>query len=225
MPAMSAPPILLGHRGCRGFANVPENTFAAFDLALAHGSNGFEFDVRLSGSGTAVVCHDARIGNVVVSRAKAQALREVPLLEQILCRYADRAFLDIELKVPGLELKVLSALRDHPPTRDYVVSSFLPAVLFELKVRSGTVPLGIICDQPSQASAWPKLPVDYVVAEKQLVTPQFITDIQSAGRKIFVWTVNDVASMQQLAEWGVDGVISDNTKLLVETLRPTNSPS
>lgn len=222
---MPAPPILLGHRGCRGFPNIPENTFAAFDLALAHGCNGFEFDLRLSGTGTAVVCHDGKIGNVVVSRAKGQALRDVPVFEDVLCRYADRAFLDIELKVAGLELKVLSALREHPPTRDYVVSSFLPNALLEIRARSGTVPLGIICDQPSQASGWSKLPVDYVVAEEQLVTPAFISDIQSAGRKIFVWTVNNAASMRQLAEWGVDGVISDNTHLLVETLKPRKSPA
>jgi hypothetical protein len=37
-------PLLLGHRGARRAA--PENTLAAFDLALQHGCDGFEFDVR-----------------------------------------------------------------------------------------------------------------------------------------------------------------------------------
>ena len=42
-------------------AAVPENTFASFDLALEHGCDGFEFDVRLTGCGRAVVCHDPKV--------------------------------------------------------------------------------------------------------------------------------------------------------------------
>ena len=37
--------------------------------------------------------------------------------------------------------------------------------------------------------------------------------------RIFVWTVNDPEAMLRLAAWGVDGIISDDTELLVRTLR------
>ncbi len=39
-------PLLLGHRGAKSYA--PENTIEAFELALQHGCDGFEFDVRLT---------------------------------------------------------------------------------------------------------------------------------------------------------------------------------
>ena len=48
----------LGHRGARALTSIPENTLASFDRALADGCDGFEFDVRLTADGEAVVCHD-----------------------------------------------------------------------------------------------------------------------------------------------------------------------
>ena len=44
---------------------------------------------------------------------------------------------------------------------------------------------------------------------------ELVQDIQAAGRKILAWTVNDKRSMVRLAGWGIDGVISDDTQLLV----------
>ena len=220
---MAAPPRLLGHRGCRAYPKVAENTFAAFDLALRHGCDGFEFDVRRNGSGGAVVCHDSKIGNVLIARASTEQTQTLPLLEEVLRQYADRAFLDIELKVAGLEQAVLSALCEHPPQLGYLVSSFLPSVIIELSARSGRIPLGIICDKPSQRSSWMKLPVEYVVAEDGLVRPELVKQVQDAGKKLLVWTVNDSAGMLRMRDWGVDGIISDDTELLVRTLAPQSS--
>src|SRR5580700_11312806 len=109
---MSDLPLLLGHRGARSSTSVPENTFASFDLALQHGCGGFEFDVRLTGCGRAVICHDPNVDRIDVSQATANQLLHLPPIEETLSRYAQRAFLDIELKVPGLESKVLTALRE-----------------------------------------------------------------------------------------------------------------
>ena len=53
------PPRVIGHRGAAG--DAPENTFAAFDLALRQGADGIEFDVRLSAEGVPVVIHDPRL--------------------------------------------------------------------------------------------------------------------------------------------------------------------
>jgi len=216
-------PLLLGHRGARAFRSVPENTYASFDLALNHGCDGFEFDVRLTGCGRALVCHDSEVKGVTISRATCDQLTDLPVLEDVLARYADRVFLDIELKVPGLESKLLDALRNHRPQRDFVVSSFLPSVLMELKARSGRVPLGVICDKPSQLARWPKLPVEYVIPEQKLVTPELIAQVHGAGKKLLVWTVNQAMTMRRLADAEVEGIVSDNTQLLVKTLKPGHS--
>jgi glycerophosphoryl diester phosphodiesterase len=52
-------PLIIAHRGASGLA--PENTLAAFRLAIALGADGFELDVQLSADGEAVVIHDARV--------------------------------------------------------------------------------------------------------------------------------------------------------------------
>ncbi len=212
-------PLLLGHRGARASRSVPENTLASFDLALRHGCDGFEFDVRLAGADRAIVCHDPKVGRVTVSRASRRQLVHLPSLNDVLQRYAHRAFLNIELKVKGLETIVLDALRE--PEREFVVSSFIPDVVMELKARSGVVNVGIICEKRSQLAQWNKLPVEYVVAHESLIDEDLVQEIQAAGRRILAWTVNDKRSMVRLAGWGIDGVISDDTQLLVRTLRPS----
>ena len=52
-------PLIFAHRG--GSALGPENTLAAFDLALQAGADGLELDVRLSADGVPVVHHDATL--------------------------------------------------------------------------------------------------------------------------------------------------------------------
>lgn len=215
---MSGFPLLLGHRGARVFRGVPENTCASFDLALEHGCDGFEFDVRLAPGGRALVCHDPRVCGITVSRASRGQLSHLPRLEQIVKRYRPRAFLDIELKVRNLESKTLTALREEPVGPGYVISSFIPDVVMELEARSVRAPLGIICDKPSQLARWRKLPIDYVIAHQALVEQKLVREVRGAGKRLFVWTVNNKQAMLRLAAWGVDGIVSDNTQLLVSTL-------
>jgi glycerophosphoryl diester phosphodiesterase len=58
-PRQAALPLIVGHRGASALA--PENTFAAFERAIADGAHGIEFDVRLARDGVAVVIHDATL--------------------------------------------------------------------------------------------------------------------------------------------------------------------
>ena len=123
-----ARPLLLGHRGARASRQIPENTLASFELCLQHGCDGFEFDVRRSRDGQAVICHDATVGGIPIANTVATSLA-LPTLEDVLRQFAHRAFLDIELKVAGLEAQTLTLLRTYPTLKGYVVSCFLPEVL------------------------------------------------------------------------------------------------
>jgi glycerophosphoryl diester phosphodiesterase len=216
-------PLLLGHRGARASTGIPENTFASFDLALQHGCDGFEFDVRLTACGSALVCHDPKVGKTSVARAQARQLPQLPRLDEVIHRYGQRAFLDIELKVRDLESKVLTALSKCPPAQDYVVSSFIPDVVMDLEARSSSVRIGLICETTAELARWRELPVDCVIPHQSLVNRLLVQDIHRAGCKVFVWTVNDQETMRRLADWGVDGIISDKTELLVRTLKGTVS--
>jgi glycerophosphoryl diester phosphodiesterase len=210
-------PLLLGHRGTRASA-IRENTLPAFEKALDHGCDGFEFDVRLTHDGRAVVCHNPKSRGISLAKASIARLAHLPLLEDVIARFSKRAFLDIELKAPGFEQHVLSVLRENLPEQGYVVSSFLPNVIVELRARSETVPLGIIFDK--KTTKWRDLPVNYVIPRKSLVTPALVKEVHDAGKLLMTWTVNDKRSMLRFANWEVDGIISDKTELLVKTIRP-----
>jgi glycerophosphoryl diester phosphodiesterase len=210
--------LVLGHRGARAVRSIPENTFASFDRALADGCDGFEFDVRLTGDGQAVVCHDPKVGGVEIARATEQELAGLPRFEDVLERYQETAFLDIELKVLGLEKITMGLLRSCLPWRGLVVSSFLPEALRVLRKHDATVPLGLICETRSQLEQWRGLPVDYVIPRFSLLNRRLLGEMKDAGKKVMVWTVNTSAGMRRYAKWGVEGIISDDPKLSVGTL-------
>ena len=216
---MLSRPLLLGHRGARAAKSIPENTFASFDQALADGCDGFEFDVRLTSDAQAVVVHDGRSRGLEVARATAGQLSWLPRMQDVVTRYQDSAFLDIELKVPGLVLTLLNLLSKYPPRRGFVVSSFLPKVLRSVRGESSAVPLGLICETQPQLTAWRQSPAEYVIPHHGLVSTKLIRELQDAGKKILVWTVNDPSRMRRFATAGVDGIISDDSKLLGETFR------
>jgi glycerophosphoryl diester phosphodiesterase len=209
-------PWLLGHRGARATRSVAESTIASFDLALAHGCDGFEFDVRQSADGRAVVCHDPKIGGIEIAHAGPGELAGLPSLEQVLARYQTRAFLDIEIKVHGLEQIVVSVLWDHPPQRGYVVSSFRPEVLRVLRELDPDLRLGLICETPSELVAWEQLPVQFVIPHYTLMNVDLYQTLHAAGKKVITWTVNRKEQMIQFKDLGVEGIISDDTELLAK---------
>lgn len=79
LPAVSRPanpeattrPLNIGHRGASGEA--PENTLAAFELALRQGADGIEFDVHLSADGIPVVIHDSRLNRTTSGRGRVRS--------------------------------------------------------------------------------------------------------------------------------------------------------
>ena len=211
-------PLLLGHRGARAFRQIPENTLASFELCLGHGCDGFEFDVRLSADGQAVICHDATIGGMKIENTEAKSL-PLPTLEDVLRQFAQRAFLDIELKVAGLGLQTLAELRKHPPQKGYVVSSFLPDVLSAIHDLDPTIPLGFLCETRGQLRGWREMPAEWVIPQFKLADGELLELVHAAGNRIMVWTVNHAARMREFAERGVDAIISDETELMVRSLR------
>jgi glycerophosphoryl diester phosphodiesterase len=216
--------LLLGHRGARLYA--PENTVTAFDLALAHGADGFEFDVRCTRSKQSIICHDHKFNRMVVRRSTLEQIHakcpvdgKPPCLEDVLEFYQRKAFLNIEVKVRGMEQVVFQAIKRFPPRRGYFISSFLPSVVRKLHALDPSLVLGAISKSYWHLRRWKSLPISYVVAHHKLLTPKLINELHAAGKTVITWTVNDARHMRMAAQMGVDGIISDDTKLLVETFR------
>ena len=205
-------PLLLGHRGARASRHIPENTLASFELCLQHGCDGFEFDVRRSSDGEAVVCHDPRFRGVEIATTLSSALR-LPTLHEVLDQFAARAFLDIELKVDGLEQETSALLRKHPPQKGYVVSSFQPQVLIALRAIDDAIPLGFIFDQAVEMERWQELSVDWIMPQVKLADQVLVKRLHDAGKKVMVWTVNDEDRLREFAKSSVDAIISDDTEV------------
>ena len=210
-------PLLLGHRGARSSRSIPENTLASFELCLEHGCDGFEFDVRRSEDGEAVVCHDATYNRAKIERTSAKRLG-LPTLTEVLEQFSSRAFLDIELKVAGLEPQTIAALQKQPPKKGYVLSSFLAEVLNATHALDASVPLGFLCEKRKDLRRWRDLPQTWVIPSIDLVDQALLEHLHAAGKKVMVWTVNRANEMRRLAEWGVDAIISDETEAAARVL-------
>ena len=52
-------PLVLAHRGAS--THAPDNPLAAFRLAVEHGADGIELDVRYTADGTVVLSHPASV--------------------------------------------------------------------------------------------------------------------------------------------------------------------
>ncbi len=199
---------------------------ASFELCLQHGCDGFEFDVRRSADEQPVICHDATSGGRSIARTPAADLvtnsvanSPLPLLGDVLRQFAHRAFLDIELKVPGLETRTLVELCQLPPQKGYLVSSFLDEVLTAIHTLDPAIPLGFLCESRDKLQAWREAPAEWIVPHFKLVDRDLIELVHAAGKRIMVWTVNEPRRMNEFAEWAVDAIISDDTDLLVRSLR------
>lgn len=236
-------PLLLGHRGQRHTRRKivryfqpqmlpPDNTLAAFELTMQRGCDGFEFDVRYTHDRRGVICHDADYHGFNVASTQYDVLlaarlkrerrtdlpheEQMPCLDEVLSRFAERAYLDIEIKIPGFEHEVVAAIRQHPPRKGFVVSSFLPVVLRRFHDLDPNIPLGFVCNDRKLLPEWRDLPVATVIPNVKLVSDSLVAEWHSAGKQVFVWTVNSEPEMRRLAMWGVDGIISDDTELMVQ---------
>ena len=102
---------IFAHRGAS--AQAPENTLAAFELALTQGAWWLELDVQCL-EDELVVLHDDTLDRTTdgegplaaLTLAQLRALdagqgERVPLLRELLERLAGRAALNVELKGPG----------------------------------------------------------------------------------------------------------------------------
>jgi len=222
-------PVLLGHRGRRSFgldrlrADLPrENSLAAFELALAQGCDGFEFDVRHTRDGRSVVWHDPDYRGREIAASESHELSDpdgIPLahLEDVLVRFGHRAYLDVELKVSGTEESVVATLRSNPPQRGFIATSFLPEVLQRLHDLDSRLPLGFIFDRRTGLDGWCKLPVRVVLPRCDFITQSLIEEAHHRGLQVMAWTVNNARQMREFADWGIDGLISDDPRLLYQT--------
>jgi len=216
-------PLIYAHRGSS--ADHPENTRAAFLAAIDDGADGFECDLRLTKDGQVIIWHDSnmlRMANhkAVVAYTNYSELIEIypnlMLLSELL-EIADKnnKALALETKHPvpsgnDVENKILELIKPYKDLEIALLSFSWMAI--EKVVRSDinleTVALVNTFNSPIMnrfSSAKSFAPgIDEIRNH-----PEMVAKYQSEGKRVFVWTVNEVQDLKLCAELGVDVVITD----------------
>jgi glycerophosphoryl diester phosphodiesterase len=240
----------VGHKGADLIA--PGNTLASFDAALAAGVDMIEFDVLIEPppDWRAISVRQAErradaTGRLLLAHDWIDASRRSPhTLEQGLGHLGGESFagieLDVDLKLPGYELRVLEALREHDLLRRALISSQFRSSLRLIRSAEPSVRLGWSVPKlrrdpfrypplvPATLTALyavkAALPMraarairggecDALMAHFRLVTPALVRAVRAAGGELYVWTVDELPQIRALQQLGVTGVITNDPRL------------
>ncbi len=225
----------VGHKGAAHIE--PGNTLASFDAALRHGVDMIELDVlseHTDGSGRLLVAHD-----------HADMRARTPLtFERALEHLAGPEFagleLDVDVKLPGYELRVLDALREYGLVERTLVSGMFPAALAHIREAEPALRLGWSVPRvrrdytTDMLTAIPALAMltgyraalprrartalkegrfDAIMAHWRVVTRGLVRAVAEGGGELYVWTVDDARMIERLSAMGVDGIITNDPRL------------
>lgn len=231
-------PLVIAHRGAS--ADAPENTIAAFELALEQGADGIELDVHLSADGHPVVIHDFTLerttnGSGPVSARRVRDLKRldaggwrdgrflgqrIQTLQEVLERFRDRARFWVELKAgsrvyPGIEERVVSTLEIYDVVDRALVQSFDHDAIALARSLSREIRLGVLVEKAPVPDALLAPGIASAICPGQdLMTEGLLAKIREAGLECYVWTVNEPALMDRLVSWQVSGIITDRPGVL-----------
>lgn len=218
------------HRGGLGVA--PENTFEAFDAALARGVEVLEMDAYLLADGTLAVMHDSTVDRTTnlsglagdlsaqaVVNAKVDAgswfcntwrsdLR-VPLLRDVFERYGGRVVLLVEAKNTGGGAAITSLVQRYGLTDSVIVAAFMSANLTAPKA-AGITTQYLTSVDPATVD-W-NLYADLFdrVGIIKSDDPAWIADAHAVGLKADVWTLSRRWEAQPFIDAGVDMLICND---------------
>ena len=227
-------PLIGAHRGASGEA--PENTFAAFDLALTQGAELIELDVHRTVDGYLVVQHDfslhrtalqkglvgdrtleeLRLCDVGAWRGEQWAGQQIPTLDEVLDRYGAKVYLNVEIKVdrrpyPMIEALVARAIHRRDLCDRVIVSSFNLATIERLRQIDPEIRTGLLSDdRPDEAVLQAhEVGMTAVHLEAELITAARLAHANRLGVGMLAWTVDDPVEMVRLTELGVDAIVSN----------------
>lgn len=231
-------PLIFGHRGAS--MHAPENTLSAFRLALEMGADGIELDITPSADGVPMVIHDPNLerttngtGDVrqlsaseiqkydAGSRHRAQFAGErVPTLKEVFEAFGTRTRYNLDMKTFSLEdrpiVRTVLALIEQYRLMPYVlVSSFSLDTLRWFMEESKRVRLGVLISQYTphmmleDGRRW-GVRYEALHPNHTLVDEAAMRRARQKRKRLVVWTVNDAARKRELAQLGVDAIITDD---------------
>ncbi len=219
-------PLIIGHRGA--CADAPENTLAAFALALAQNADGVELDVQLSADGVPMIMHDATVDRTTDGHGRVPDLtlaelrrltidnaHPVPALDDLFEMLGRRTLYNVELKAlgpndGGLVAAVARCVVAHDVADRVLVSSFSPFTVRSARRQfPAAVPVALLRERRATRLFHSVLQTAADHPDYQLVDEALMAWARRKGLRVHAWTVNDVAEGRRLARLGVHGLITN----------------
>jgi glycerophosphoryl diester phosphodiesterase len=236
-------PIIFAHRGAS--AHAPENTLAAFNLAIEQGADGIELDVKLSRDGHVVVIHDPTVDRTTGAngRVKDMTLDElrtmgagsffadtfkdekIPTLEEVFESVGKKTIINVELtnyttRHDQLVESVCMLVKRFGLQKRILFSSFLGSNLSKSRSYLPNVPTGLLA-LDGIPGAWHRS-FGFAFGKYDALHPHLKDATQDQryfvhrlNRRVHVWTVNEEDDMRRLFRWGVDAIFTDDPQLAV----------
>jgi glycerophosphoryl diester phosphodiesterase len=241
---MTAAVMVIAHRGASSYA--PENTLAAFDLALEMRVRHIELDVALSSDSHVVVIHDDKVDRTTngcgrVTSHTLAALQEldagswfeaqfkcerIPTFDEVLARYKGRVHIHTEIKgkSPSLSQRTADLIRKHGMEGQVTVTSFQSVRLEEMRAYASELPMGWLVREVNdsiiaQAHA---IGVTQLCPRADTVTPELVHRLHAQGFVTRGWGVSTEELMQRLVQAGVDGMTVNFPDKLIAYLEAHN---
>jgi glycerophosphoryl diester phosphodiesterase len=241
----------VGHRGAAALA--PENTLRSLELAIELGCDMLEFDVLPLDDGTLVLAHSNDLREVSHGAARGRvrartldSLRRVapdlPTFDEALTFLEGfpQIGLQIDLKLRGVEVHVVDALRRHGVLERSWVSGFdarslrrvaaiepslprsytLPRDRFGISKRGPLAPVVRRGLASLGASLPRRLPLllrraraSAATLHHSVASAAAIGRAHELGAAVYVWTVDDVELAKRLVVAGADGIITNDPRI------------
>lgn len=219
-------PKIIAHRGASG--HTPENTLAAFQLALDQNADGIELDVMLSADKQIVVIHDSTVDrttngsghvrNMTLAQLKqldAGNGEKIPTLEEVLMNFGGKYLINIELKnyatiFDGLPVKVAQMVKSFNLEDTILFSSFNALNLPRVRHHLPGARLGLLTAPKSARQwIWRLFRYDALHPFFSDVDEGLVAACHARQQQVNVWTVNEPEDMQQMAALQVDSIITN----------------
>jgi len=229
------------HRGASGHA--PENTLAAFRLAMEMGAEMCELDVQQTADDRLVVMHDDTLERTTNGKGNLWEMtlpelqtydagswftpryagEKLPTLEQVIELVRGKMKLNIEVKIHGHERNiaqlVVDTIRREKFADECLITSFDWKVADQIKEIAPDLKVGYIFGRKEFSPEVFAGQVDLLSAHYSLVNANFLARARAAGKKVHVWTVNYKWLMRRLLKLGVDGIITNYPDRLREVMK------
>jgi glycerophosphoryl diester phosphodiesterase len=223
--------MIMGHRGAA--ALEPENTLLSISRAMEIGVDAVEIDVRLSKDKEIVVIHDSTVDRTTDGKGPVNtyALNEIkkldagkgetiPTLDEAIDLVGKKVRLVIELKEEGTERKVVELIMRNNLHDNVYVISFWHRLVKKVKEMDDRIKTGVLfVGCPVDACVATQASSDALVMKYTFVNREFVAIAHKEGLKVFVWNIDDGDLLKPYADMRVDGIGSNDPRVLVDYFR------